>query len=311
MALPPTFPELVSLDLYASVVEYGSVSRAARAHGTSQPSASVRIRRLERQLGLVLLERSPSGSRPTAAGALVADWARSVLAAADGLALGVAALVGARGAQLRLAASYTIAEHLLPGWLAANRAADREVVVDLDVVNSAEVLARVRGASADVGFVESPGRTTDLASSAVGRDRLVVVVWPTHPWAERGSPLRAAELAGTPLVLREEGSGTRDALATALADAGTEPPERAVELRSNAAVRAAVLAEAGPAVLSQLAVEADVTSGRLRTVAVEGIELDRELRAVWRRDVPLTAPAATLLGLARRANLCASNRQIR
>ncbi|MCO4835752.1 MAG: LysR family transcriptional regulator, partial [Acidimicrobiaceae bacterium] len=65
MPLGPSFPELASLDLFVSVVELGSVSRAAGAHGVAQPSASSRLKHLERQLGMTLLERSPSGSVPT------------------------------------------------------------------------------------------------------------------------------------------------------------------------------------------------------------------------------------------------------
>ncbi|MDG2232969.1 MAG: LysR family transcriptional regulator, partial [Ilumatobacter sp.] len=62
MPLPLDFPDLAALDLFRSVVDLGSVSRAAEAHGVAQPSASSRIRTLERQLGLRLLERSPTGS---------------------------------------------------------------------------------------------------------------------------------------------------------------------------------------------------------------------------------------------------------
>ena len=86
MPLGPSFPELASLDLFVSVVELGSVSRAAAAHGVAQPSASSRIRHLERQLGMILLERSPSGSIPTDAGVVVAGWAEAILRSAHELA---------------------------------------------------------------------------------------------------------------------------------------------------------------------------------------------------------------------------------
>jgi len=117
MPLAPTTPELAALDLFVSVVELGSLSKAAAAHGIAQPSASSRVRYLEQQVGLTLLERTPSGSTPTAAGSLVAGWAEQVLRAASELNAGVDALKARRSGRLRIAASFTIAEYLLPPWL--------------------------------------------------------------------------------------------------------------------------------------------------------------------------------------------------
>lgn len=93
---------------------------------------------------------------------------------------------------------------------------------------------------------------------------------------------RPEELAATPVVTREQGSGTREFLAAALKGAaGAEQVRPALELSSAAAVCAAVLADAGPAVLSRLAVADDLQLGRLRTVDVTGLDLRRALRAVW------------------------------
>jgi DNA-binding transcriptional LysR family regulator len=296
--LSPTFPDLAALSLFVSVVELGSVSRAAELHGVSQPSASERLRNLERRLGVQLLVRSPTGSAPTPEGALVVEWSTAVLAAADELRVGVASLRSPARGQLAVAASYTIAEHLLPGWLGVLHAQHPDVAVALEVVNSSGVLDRVRAGAADVGFIESPGPTSGLASRTVGHDELVVVVAPDHPWAPRRSPVPATELAETPLVLREPGSGTRDALVVALAAVGLGPPVAAFELGSTASVKMAVAAGSGPAVLSRVAVEAEVRSGRLQVVPVASLDLHRVLRAVWGRGGRLAAAAATLVARA-------------
>jgi DNA-binding transcriptional LysR family regulator len=295
--LPPTFPDLAALSLFVSVVELGSVSRAAELHGVSQPSASERLRNLERKLGIQLLVRSPTGSVATAEGALVVEWSAAVLAAADELRVGVASLRSPARGQLAVAASYTVAEHLLPGWLGVLHAKHPDVAVALEVVNSSGVLDRVRSGTADVGFIESPGPTTGLASRSVGHDELVVVVSPDHAWARRRSPVTATELAETPLVLREPGSGTRDALVVALAAVGLGPPVAAFELGSTASVKSAVAAGSGPAVLSRVAVEAEVRSGRLHVVPVAALDLHRTLRAVWGR-ARLAPAAATLVSRA-------------
>ncbi len=82
MPLPPRVSDLTGLDLLLSVARMGSIGRAAAEHGVSQPAASARLRRLEGQLGLALIERSPRGSRLTPAGALVAGRAQAAVDAA-------------------------------------------------------------------------------------------------------------------------------------------------------------------------------------------------------------------------------------
>ena len=298
--LPSTFPPLESLDLFCSVVQLGSLSRAADLHCVAQPSASARIRQLERQLGVTLLTRSPSGSVPTATGSLVANWAAQLLTAADELSAGVAALRNVSPGRLVVAASFTIAEYLLPTWLGALHRKLPGVAVELEVVNSTGVLRRLREGSAHLGFIESPGATGGLSSKEVGADELVVVAAPNHAWTRRRRPLGARSLATTPLVLREVGSGTRDALAGALSAAGFGPPIAALELGSTAAVKAAVEAGAGPAVLSRLAVHAELSAGRLIRVDVDDLDLRRRLRAVWNGGVALAPAASSLLDLAKK-----------
>lgn len=294
MALRPDFPELASLDLFVSVVELGSVSRAAKVHGVAQPSASSRLKHLERQLGLQLLDRSPSGSTPTDAGVVVAGWAEAILRAARDLEAGLSAFQAERVGRLRVAASFTIAEYLLPQWLGRFAREHPGDSIALEVANSASVIERIRNGEADLGFVETPSETPDLDERTVAHDELVAVVTPQHPWAERGSvPVEA--LAATPLVMREAGSGTREALASALANLGMGPPLSVLELGSTSAVRAAVKHGNSPTVISRVAVADELETGVLVGVAVAGLTIERRLRAIWRRTTPLPALAAQLL----------------
>ncbi|MEP7333152.1 MAG: LysR substrate-binding domain-containing protein, partial [Terracoccus sp.] len=127
--------------------------------------------------------------------------------------------------------------------------------------------------------------------------RLVVVVTPDHPWARRRRPLTPGELAATSLVEREPGSGTRTTLDDALSAHDRAQP--LLELSSGAAIRASVLAGVGPAVISTLAVADQVNAGTLRIVPVDGLSLERRLRAVWRPPRRLDGPAGELVTIAR------------
>jgi DNA-binding transcriptional LysR family regulator len=292
--LPFNFPDLASLDLFRSVVELGSVSRAAEAHGIAQPSASSRIRTLEGRLGLRLLDRSPTGSRPTPDGQLISDWAAELLHYADTLAAGVASLKAEQSGLLRIAASYTIAEYLLPPWLERFLAGRPDDSVTLEVTNSRAVLDRLEAGAVDLGFVESPTVPVSLDQQAVATDELVPVVAPRHPWASRVS-VDLTELATTPLVLRERGSGTREALEALLASVGLDAPQSALDLGSISAVRIAVINGSSPTVISRLAVADDIANGRLVELTIPGFEIQRTLRAVWPHRTELSRLAAALL----------------
>jgi molybdate transport repressor ModE-like protein len=292
-------PDLDSLALLLEVAETGSLGRAAAQHGLSQPAASARVQGMERLVGFPLLARSARGSTLTAGGALLADWARDVLHAAEVLTAGIGSLREDREGLLRVAASQTLAEHLLPVWLARFAAEHAETAVRLAASNSAGVAVAVLEGAAEVGFVEGPQLPAGLQEREVARDRLVVVAPPGHPWTRRRRPLDAEELAGTRLVQREPSSGTRAALEVALAAVGPMAAPL-LELSTTSAVRSAVAAGAGPAVLSDLAVRDDVAIGRLVVVPLRGLKLDRSLRAVWPAGQRLSGPAADLLRLAAR-----------
>ena len=145
-------------------------------------------------------------------------------------------------------------------------------------------ITAVRDGKADLGFIETPYLPKGLRSRVVAHEELVLIVPADHKWAQRRRPVTAAELSQTPLVTREPGSGTRDSLTAALRQALGDSSRQAhpvLELSSAAAVRAAVVAGAGPAVMSRLAVADDLAIGRLRTVAIPELNLRRQLRAIW------------------------------
>ncbi|WP_372337756.1 LysR family transcriptional regulator [Streptomyces sp. MK5] len=288
-------PDLGALELLLAVARLGSLGGAARELGITQPAASSRIRSMERQLGLALVDRSPRGSRLTDAGALVTDWARRVVEAAEAFDAGTQALRDRRDSRLRVAASMTIAEYLLPGWLIALRAHRPDTAVSLLAGNSAMVAERLLAGEADLGFVEGLTVPAGLDSVVIAHDRLIVVTAPAHPWARRRRPLDAAELASTPLILREKGSGTRQVLDAALG--GLARP--LIELSSTTAVKASAVSGAGPAVLSELAVGDELSLRRLVTIPVEGMALRRDLRAVWPTGHRPAGPARDLLSLTR------------
>lgn len=290
-----SWPDLSALELLVAVADHGSLSAGARATGVAQPNASRSIARLERHLGVTLLHRSTAGSTLTDSGLLVVDWSRNVIRAARELTEGATSLATDSAESIVVAASQTVAEHLLPSWLAALRETHPEVRIEIHVHNTHDVLDDLLGARCDLGFIEGPRPPRGVNHLVVAHDELVLVVPPRHPWAGRRSPVSADELWITPLVMREAGSGTRVALDEALG----APAQPALELASNAAVRVSVQSGTAPAVLSRLAVSDALASGSLVEVPTS-LHLHRQLRAVWTGPRRLQGPAAELVMIAGR-----------
>lgn len=175
------------------------------------------------------------------------------------------------------------------------------VGASLKMGNTEHVVALVSAGKVDVGFIEGPRPPGRVRSRDVMGDELVVVVGPRHPWARRRRPLSPSELAATALVLRELGSGTRDILSAALAEHGLVP-QALMELGPTTAIKAAAAAGTGPAVLSTLAVEDELRSGRLVGVPCAGLRLARTIRAVWPAERALSEPGARLVAIAAAAD---------
>jgi DNA-binding transcriptional LysR family regulator len=289
MPLSSHIPSLSAFEIFLAIARTGSLAAAGREFGLTQQAVSARLASIESQTGIALVIRTPRGSQLTPAGVVVAEWADRLLDVAQYVDAGLASLRAEKRKRVKVAASLTIAEHLMPRWLvslqvAASRLRTTTPEVIMTATNSDQAITAVRAGKADLGFIETPHLPKELRSKVVAHDELVLIVPPDHNWALRQRSIPATELSRTPLVTREQGSGTRDALTAALRRALGESAQQAhplLELSSATAVRAAVAEGAGPAVMSRLAVADDLAIGRLRTVPITGLDLSRQLRAIW------------------------------
>lgn len=288
-------PDTESLRLLVLVGLRRSLGGAAAEMDISQPAASKRMRALERRLGVQLVERSRRGSVLTTAGELLAAHAERVLDELAALQEGAALLRLQASAPLVVAASLTVAEHLLPSWITQLSRTDPGARVGLQVMNSSRVCEAIRDGEVSLGFVESPSVPAGLRSRVIAHDRLVLVVGPGHPWGRRRRPVDPGELAATPLLSREPGSGTRETVESALVERGHRSVAPLLELGSSTALRSASRTGAGPAVLSEFVVADDRATGALVEVPVVDLDLRRELRAVWRTAERPSGTAAALL----------------
>ena len=274
---------LRQLATFLELARSGSVRAAAERLFVTQPAVSAVVGSLQRELGVALVARDGRGVRLTAAGEVLADYARRV----QGL-LGEAAIAtagAAAGTRVRLGAVTTAGEHILPVAIASFRARHRDAEVSLEVANRAQVWERLLAHEVDLVVAGRPPDNRGLCSRAVRPNELVIVA---APETVSGSP-RSHSLADTTWLLREPGSGTRATVEQYLAAHGLAPST--LTLGSNGAVREAVAVGLGITLMSRDAVVSDLASGRLVVVEAAGVPLQREWHLVTRDETPLPGAA--------------------
>lgn len=288
-------PQLADLDLLLSVESYGSVGKAAQAHSLSQPAASIRISAMERRLGLRLLERSPTGSKLTEEGEMLAKYARNVMNAARELLEFGSGSQSSDAKRLRVAGSPAISEHLIPEWLNRSGSSFGDARVEVQTGSVDTLRQLIRASHVDLAFIDGWCQAgshvqkqfgDDMATRYICDDRLAVVVGSKHPWGRRPSPLTVQELASAQLVLRERGSGLREFTDELLGTARV--PRSYVEFPSSAAIKQAVATSQRVTVLNISTVRSELADGRLNLVAVDQEMPTKPIYAAWseRRGLP-------------------------
>ena len=249
------------LRIFVGVAERQHVTAAARALHLTQSAVSAAIAALEVRHAVKLFHRVGRGIELTEAGQIFLAEARAVLARVGAAEMVLAELGGLKRGTLRVVASQTIAAYWLPPVLAAFHELYPLLSVTLAIGNTEQAAARVHEGEVDLGIVEGEINDPALAQWAIGEDRLVLVR--STPFI--GEDVDAAWLRQARWVVREQGSGTRSTSDRHLRAWGVDPATLnvALVLPSNEAVRTAVEAGAGVAVLSSLVVAGALKAERL------------------------------------------------
>jgi DNA-binding transcriptional LysR family regulator len=267
------------LFLFRAVAEAGSFSRAAESVHVSQPAISMQVAELEAQLDLTLFHRLPRGVKLTAAGQLLFGYAQRLGALADEAQRAMAELKGLHRGRLSIGASTTIGVYLLPDLLGEYRRRYPEIDLQFDIANTEQIVNRLVDGTLDAGLTEGlPPNRDELDNVIFLRDELVPIVRPDHPGLATGSePLTLRELCAEPMILREPGSGTREVIEGALAKRRQKLQRIAMVLGSTEAIKRAVAAGLGVAIVSHLTIQTELALGRLAILSVRGFQLTRPL----------------------------------
>jgi DNA-binding transcriptional LysR family regulator len=275
------------LRLVQALAETGSVSGAARVCHVTQPTVSMQLKEVAEAVGLPLYEVVSRRVRLTEAGEDLARTARAISAEWAAFEQRIDESKGLRRGRLRVAVVST-AKYFVPRLL--GRFCERHPQVDLsfEVLNRDGVVQRLRESRDDLYIMSMPPTDLELEDQVFLPNPLVVIAASSHPLARRRG-LRLADLAGQRFILREPGSGTRMA-ADAHFTRHRFKPNLRLELGSNEAIKQAVAANLGVAVLSAHALQATGEEG-LAVLKVAGFPIESKWHLVRRNGQPL-APIA-------------------
>lgn len=268
-----------------AVADAGTTTAAGLVLGLSQSAVSAALNELEHQLPDPLFDRVGRRLLLNAHGRALLDPARALLLAASTLEQSAEA----RPLQLRIAASTTIGNYLLPARVAALQALQPKTRVDLHIGNSADVVEEVQRLVVDVGLIEGPCHASGLQVQPWLRDELVIVAAASAPGGMTVDALRSARW-----LLREPGSGTREAVEQGLLPHLHQFAD-SMQLGSTEAIKQAAAAGLGLACLSRHAVADLLALGRLQVVHTGLPPLSRQLWQVQHPHRPLPAALDTLL----------------
>jgi DNA-binding transcriptional LysR family regulator len=275
--MPLNFTELRA---FHAVAIAGSVGGGAEALMVSQPAVSKQIKQLERALGTRLFDRVPRGVRPTQAGELLAGYTRRIFTLADEARQAIDDLQGLRRGKVAIAASPMLATYLLPDVLVRFRRRFPAIALTLEVENADVLQRRLADGLVDAGYSEVPPERLELEGDVIMKDRLIAVASPGHALSRRrrrGQSLTLGQLCAQPFIVRETGSsGTRSLVERTLADRGLHVTPT-LALGSTEAIKHAVAAGLGVAIISSLAARPELSSRRLVQLSIRDLALARPL----------------------------------
>ena len=263
------------LRVFRAVAHHLNFSRAAEELLLTQPAVTQQIKALEDELGVPLFDRSGGRIRLTTAGQALLPFAESLKALSDEATEAVAATSGDHSGDLSLGASQTVAQYLLPTFVATFRKLHPRVRVTATSGNTAQILERLIEGQIQLALIEGPERRKDLHIEPFMQDEMVLVVPAAHSWA--GQEVSLTALAAQPLLLREHGSGSRRIVEQAFAAHGLKPRDLTISMDfdSTEGLLSAVEASLGVTFVSHWAVRHQLALGTLRLAYPKGLELRR------------------------------------
>ncbi len=279
---------LRQLKVFTSVAKHSSYTRAAEELFLSQPAVSIQVKQLEGHIGMPLFEQIGKKIHLTQAGREVQHYSHAAFQQLKEMEDVLEAMQGLSGGRLDIAVASTI-NYFAPKLLAAFSRHYPDIDLTLEVTNREMLKKRLMANERDIVLMGQPPAKMELEATPFMENPLVVIAPPDHPLTkERQIPLQ--RLAEETFLIREPGSGTRLAMERFFQDRKIRY-KTGMAMSQNTAIKQAVRAGMGLAVVSQHTIELEVETGRLQILDVDEFPIMRTWHIVYPRGKRLS-PAA-------------------
>jgi DNA-binding transcriptional LysR family regulator len=289
---------LHDLETFVSIAQLGGVTRAAGQLNRSQPAITRRIKLLEDQLGVPLLERGRNGAMLTEAGRIFLPYAEAVLAALKDGTQAVQALEGDDRGAVSLAIVGTLAGTTVVEQLRRFSARHRNARLILRTANSFEVSDMVRRGEVSLGLRYFADLSPELISRQISQERIVVVCSAQHKWGGKRlrdpGQLRADQWFSLPMTRHRDSFAhlvTRQLASAKLDDV------QIMTIDSLTAQKRLIEADIGIALLPESSIQEELRLGTLRTIGISDLQTTVPIHVVYRKSGYLTGASRTLLSL--------------
>ncbi|MEW5767737.1 MAG: selenium metabolism-associated LysR family transcriptional regulator [bacterium] len=264
------------LQVFHTLSRERSFSKTAKLLCMTQPAVSHQIQVLEEYLETRLFERKKGMVDLTESGRILLKYSEQILGLYQRAEKEIADLTRVSKGRLRIGASTTIGQYLVPRIIGEFKERFPGIEIFLINANTQEITAKLRADSVDLGLVEGPVEDKDILVERFMEDELVLVTSPKHPWV-RKDKIDKSELLQESFIMREKGSGTRKVIEESLKAAGIDPNSLKIkmELGSSESIKAAVEADLGVAIVSKWALLKEKKLDTLRSYPLSGIKFRR------------------------------------
>lgn len=282
------------LQIFTAVVQQKSFTKAADDLYLAQPTVSLQIKKLGETIGLPLLEQVKGEIRPTPVGQDLFSACQDLFCIFENLDTQIADHKGLRRGKLCLGV-VTTAKYIAPELLAAFGKQYPGIEFAMKVSNRDEIIQRIQNNSDDLYVMgQVPNFEVDVEAIPFAYNPLTVMAPREHPLAKKAGPLPLSAIAEAPFLIREPGSGTRNAYLRLFADKGLKP-NIFMELSSNEAIKHAIASGLGISILSIHSLALEGVGGPIQILDVEEFPIMRKWYLVYPRGKRLTLTAEKFL----------------
>ncbi|NBD26422.1 selenium metabolism-associated LysR family transcriptional regulator [Paenibacillus glycinis] len=292
------------LHIFYTVAERGSFSAAAQALHMTQPAVTMQVQSLEDYFGTKLLQRSTKRIELTEAGRALMPFAQRSIDLIRDTDMHMSKFTKQLKGRLHLGASLTIGEYILPRLLGPFGQEFPHIAISMKVMNTAQIMEEIVNHQLNFGLIEAPVNDPDMHMEAVMSDELKLIVGKSHPLAG-SAEVELEEVMKFPIVLREQGSGTRLVMEEQLRAKRMNIADMKIvmELGSTGAVKSAVEAGLGISFVSASSVKHEVALGLIQTIPIRDVRFKRQFYAIFLKSALLPISAVTFLTFLRERDL--------